>query len=119
MRFTKGHLRLSRKEIWNAREHIASCIYDGLLQFKNTERLGYPADISPNTWEEYLDKMLYSFKEISTDYANDPCKNYFGAKLTLKSDLERNQIKEERERYLEKIQEGLNLFSEYCMDLWD
>lgn len=117
MRFSKGHLRLSCKEIWNAGEHIAKCIYDGLLQFKNTERLGYPADISPNTWEEYLDKMLYSFKEISTDYANDPCKNYFGDKL--KSDLERNQIKEEHKRYLEKIQEGLNLFSEYCMDLWD
>lgn len=61
--------------------------------------------------------MLYSFKEISTDYANDPRKNYFSDKL--KSDLERNQIKEETERYLEKIQEGLNLFSEYCMDLWD
>lgn len=37
MRFTKGHLRLSHKEIWNAGEHIASCIYDGLLQFKNSE----------------------------------------------------------------------------------
>ena len=116
MRITKGHLRFSGKEIWNLNVHLAKCIYDGLLQFKNAERLGYPADISPNTWEEYLDKMLYSFKEISTDYANDPRKNYFNE---LKSDLERNQIKEECERYLEKIQEGLNLFSEYCMDLWD
>ena len=112
MRYTKGHLRLSHKEIWNAREHIASCIYDGFLQFKNAKRLGYPADISPKIWEEYLDKMLYSFKEISTNYKNDPRKIYF-------NELEKVNILEETKKCLEQIKEGLNLFSKYCMNLWD
>lgn len=57
MRFTKGHLRLAHKEIWNAGEHIADCI------------------------NEYLDKMLFSFKEISNCYKNDPCEIYFRENL--------------------------------------
>ena len=81
MRFSKGHLRLSHREIWNAGERIAACIYDGLLQFKNSERLGCPADLTSIEWNEYLDKMLFSFKEISTHYKNDPYKIYFKEEL--------------------------------------
>lgn len=77
MRIMNGHLRFSSKEIWNLGEHIATCIYDGILQFKNAERKSYPGDISSKTWEEYLDKMLFSFKEISTFYKNDPLEIYF------------------------------------------
>ena len=146
MRFSKGHLRLSHREIWNAGEHIAACIYDGLLQFKNSERLGCPADISPKIWEEYLDKMLYSFKEISTNYKNDPYKIYFKEELkkgfyNIKVDdngrllekvkipdldavddpcnTERTEIEKKSKEYFDKIKEGLSLFSKYYMDLWD
>ena len=81
MRFTKGHLRLSHKDIWNAGERIASCIYDSLLQFKNSERVGYPVDLTADKWNKYLDKMLFSFKEISTCYKNDPYEIYFRENL--------------------------------------
>ena len=135
MRFSKGHLRLSHKEIWNAGEHIASCIYDGLLQFKKSERVGYPVDLTADKWNEYLDKMLFSFKEISTRYKNDPYEIYCREELKkgvynidyndLESaklpddDAEFEQVKKESEMYFKKIKEGLNLFSKYYMDLWD
>ena len=135
MRFTKGHLRLSHKEIWNAGEHIASCIYDSLLQFKNSERVGYPTDLTADKWNKYLDKMLFSFKEISTRYKNDPYEIYTrenlnkgfynidyndleNAKLP-DDDAEFEQVKKESEMYFKRIKEGLNLFSKYYMDLWD
>ena len=135
MRFTKGYLRLAHKEIWNAWEHIASCIYDGLLQFKNSERVGYPVDLTAEKWNKYLDKMLFSFKEISTHYKNDPYEIYTrenlkkgfynidyndleNAKLP-DDDAECAQVKKESEMYFKRIKEGLNLFSKYFMDLWD
>lgn len=128
MRITKGHLRLSHTEIWNAGEHIAACIYDGILQFKNSERVCYPADLTADKWNECLDKMLFSFKEISTNYKNDPWEIYFREELKkglykIKIDDSRNtkrtEIEKESEMYFKKIKEGLNLYSKYYMDLWD
>ena len=135
MRFSKGHLRLSHKEIWNAGEHIAACIYDGILQFKNSERVGYPVDLTADKWNKYLDKMLFSFKEISTRYKNDPYEIYSREELKkgfynidyndLESaklpddDAEFEQVKKESEKYFKRIKEWLNLFSKYYMDLWD
>lgn len=110
MRIAKGHLRFSQKEIWNLKEYLAACIYDGLLQFKNTKRLCYPSDITPEIWEEYLDKMLFSFKEISTDCENDPLEKYFNEDFS--EDAERERIHEEVIKYY-------SLFSKYCLDLWD
>lgn len=127
MRFTKGHLRLSGKEVWNLKTHLASCIYDSLLQFKNLDRTSYPSDISSEKWEEYLDKMLFSFKEISTNYKNDPLEIYVKGKIKLSeiftedfsSNAERTLVMNDSKKYFDKIKEGLNLFSKYFNDLWD
>ena len=126
MRFSKGHLRLSHREIWNAGEHIAACIYDGLLQFKNSERHGYPVDLTADKWDECLDKMLFSFKEISTNYKNDPYEIYFRKQLKKGLDsgddpscCELTEIKKASKKYFDKIKEGLSLYSKYYMDLLD
>ena len=126
MRYTKGHLRLSVKEVWNLKAHLASCIYDCLLQFKNLDRTSYPSDISLEIWEEYLDKMLFSFKEISSNFKNDPLEIYSKDKNLsdiftedFSSDDERTLVMEDSKKYFDKIQEGLNLFSKYFNDLWD
>ena len=126
MRYTKGHLRLSVKEVWNLKTHLASCIYDCLTQFKNLDRTSCPSDISPETWEEYLDKMLFSFKEISTDYKNDPLEIRIKDKNLseiftedFSSNSERTLVMKDSKKYFDKIQEGLNLFSKYFNDLWD
>ena len=126
MRIAKGHFRRSHKEIWNAGERIASCIYDGILQFKNSERVGYPADLTADKWDECLDKMLFSFKEISTNYKNDPYEIYFRKQLKKGLDsvddsscCELTEIKKASKKYFDKIKEGLSLFSKYYMDLLD
>ena len=126
MRYTKGHLKLSVKEVWNLKAHLASCIYDCLLQFKNLDRTSYPSDISLEIWEEYLDKMLFSFKEISSNFKNDPLEIYSKDKNLseiftedFSSDAERTLVMSESKKYFDKINEGLNLFSKYFNDLWD
>lgn len=126
MRYTKGHLKLSVKEVWNLKTHLASCIYDCLAQFKNLDRTSCPSDISPETWEECLDKMLFSFKEISTNYKNDPFEIHVKDKnlsdiftKAFSSNSERTLVMPESKKYFDKIQEGLNLFSKYFNDLWD
>ena len=126
MRFTKGHLKLSVKEVWNLKTHLASCIYDSLLQFKNLERTSCPSDISPETWEEYLDKMLFSFKEISTNYKNDPFEIHVKDKNLseiftedFSSNSERTLVMNDSKKYFDTIKEGLNLFSKYFNSLWD
>ena len=126
MRFTKGHLRLSGKEVWNLKAHLASCIYDSLLQFKNLDRTSYPSDIYAEQWEEYLDKMLFSFKEISMNYKNDPLEIYTKDKKLseiftedFSSKAEITLVMKDSKKYFDKIEEGLNLFSKYFDDLWD
>ena len=126
MRYTKGHLKFSVKEIWNLKLHLASCIYDCLLQFKNLDRTSYPSDISGERWEEYLDKMLFSFKEISSNFKNDPLEIHVKDKSLSEifteddsNDAERTLVISDSKKYFDKIQEGLNLFSKYYNDLWD
>ena len=121
MRFAKGHLRFSRKENWNLNKHLALCIHDGLLQFKNSDRMGHPGDISEEIWEEYLDKMLYSFEEISIYHKHDPYEIYFkeNGKKEYNDFEVPDTVLEESKKYKEKIKEGLDLFSKYYMDLWD
>lgn len=126
MRLTKGHLKLSGKEVWNLKAHLASCIYDSLLQFKNLDRMSCPGDISPEQWEEYLDRMLFSFKEISMNYENDPLEIYSKGKTLseifseeFSSNTERTSVVKDSKKYFDKIKEGLNLFSKYFNDLWD
>ena len=133
MRITKGHLRLLHKDIWNAGERIASCIYNSLLRIKNSERVGYPVDLTAEKWNECLDKMLFSFKEISTNYKNVPYEIYFRENLKKEfSDFEADEnnclidkieipdyVFENSKKYFESIKEGLNLYSKYYMNLWD
>ena len=133
MRFTKGHLRLSHEEIWNAGERVASCIYDSLSQLKNSERVGYPVNLTADKWNKYLDKMLFSFKEISTQYKNDPFEIYFRENLKKEfSDFEVDEnnclidkieipdyVFENSKMYFKRIKEGLSLYSKYYMDLLD
>ena len=70
--------------------------------------------------------MLFSFKEISSNFKNDPLEIRFKDKALseiftedFSSDAERTLVMEDSKKYFDKIQEGLNLFSKYFNDLWD
>jgi hypothetical protein len=104
---------------------LALIILPCLIQLKNTQQ-GMPVikevDIDPNQesfdfdddlesmqyekntiiWNEIMDKMIWSFQQLTVDYKNG---------VNIKSDA--------RPLYEERIQEGLTLFGTYYLALWD
>lgn len=88
-------------EAWNLDETISRFILPRLTYYKDIHT-GYPQDCSYEQFEEYLDKMIYSFLYIAQ-----------GKHYDLSLDIN------ERKQQLQKVQEGLNLFSKYFMSLWD
>lgn len=88
-------------EIWNLDETIARFILPRLTYYKDIHT-GYPQDCSCEQFEKYLDKMIYAFLYIASRKHYD-----------LSFDINK------RKQQLEKVQEGLDLFSKYFMSLWD
>jgi len=104
---------------------LALIILPCLIQLKNTQQ-GMPVikevDIDPNQesfdfgddlesmqyeknttiWNEIMDKMIWSFQQLTVDYKNG---------VNIKSDA--------RPLYEERLQEGLALFGTYYLALWD
>jgi hypothetical protein len=104
---------------------LALVILPCLIQLKNTQQ-GMPVikevDIDPNQesfdfdddlesmqyekntmiWNEIMDKMIWSFQQLTVDYKNG---------VNIKSDA--------RPLYEERLQEGLTLFGTYYLALWD
>ena len=79
-----------KSECWNLDITIAKFILPRLKYFRETT-ISYPqADMGLDGWHEILDKMIYSFDEILKDDSTDQ----------------------------DKIQEGLELFAKYYMNLW-
>jgi len=82
-------------ETWNLDRSLAKLILPRLKRYKEIS-IAFPADLTEVQWNEYLDKMIFSF-EFSASKHGD----YSG------SDDE-----------YEKYQEGLDLFAEYYTMLW-
>jgi hypothetical protein len=104
---------------------LALIILPCLIQLKNTQQ-GMPvikeSDVDPNqelfdfgddlesmqyeknmkVWNEIMDKMIWSFQQLTVDYKNG---------VNIKSDA--------RPLYEERLQEGLTLFGTYYLALWD
>lgn len=126
--------KYSPTQLWNLDYYLAKHIYYALKQFKAMERHGYPgcygAD-TPEKWEEILDKMLWSFKEISEDFKNQPLFSRKDTDSFFKKDENGNtiwsfnednntdKVLKDREDYYNKIEEGLMLFGKYFCHLWD
>lgn len=131
MRISRGRLVLSKNEIWNANVHLAKITRDILVQFKESKRVGYPGRLSTSAeWDEVIDAMIFSFSEICKDFPNDPIVVYLQnhRTLTVKFDVDKNgklldeipeSVKEDSQAYNKKIENGLDLYAEYFMDLWD
>ena len=79
-----------KSECWNLDITIAKFILPRLKYFRETT-ISYPDnDKGMDGWHEILDKMIYSFDEILKDDSTDQ----------------------------DKIQEGLELFAKYYVNLW-
>lgn len=90
------------KDTWCLDVTIARYILPRLRLFKKLNN-GYPISFTPETWNEELDKMIWSFEKIA-----DEKNSYYNINLT----------KKENEETIKKIREGLDSFSKYYFDLW-
>ena len=110
-KFFKQRIRcgFSDDELWGLELTIAEFCLPRLIRFKEI-KCSYPGDgISEIDWDEILDKIIYSFEEIIRE--SDP---FYDQEVEINKEyLEKRKIK------IEKIQEGLDLFAKYFMNLWD
>ena len=92
-------------EIWNLCDTVAMFILPRLKRFKEVNK-GYPAELTPEGWDEVIEKMIYAFEHSEYEDLDYDGKNWFELPET-----EKNEI-------LCKITEGLNLFARHFFDLW-
>jgi hypothetical protein len=68
-------------------------------------------ELGHKTWREYLDKMIWSFEQIQEFDRNSQFFIYKDGKKTFD--------KAAYDTYYQRIQEGLDLFAKYYLNLWD
>lgn len=144
-----GSIRFKSVEIWNLYSTFSRIILAGLKRFKRARRWGHPGDMTPEEWEAKLDEMIWVFNECDKDFPNDPHTIWFNREYDkyMKEhpgeetfDLipieDKNgkinsygyhdklpntpkEIWEERKLYNQRIQDGLKMFAECYLNLWD
>ena len=93
-KFLKQRLErgFDESETWSLYNTIASFIVPRLKTFKDIN-ICHPPEISPNDWDNILDKMIRGFELVdNSDFLS--------------------------EEESEEVREGLNLFTEYFFALW-
>jgi hypothetical protein len=119
-------------DMWNLDHSLALVILPLLKKFRSSERWGHPPTIeNMEEWNKILDKMIWSFKQLVDD--DNDCQFHSGVidfvfvpnPETGRSRMEHGPNHtgkydfEGHMAHREKIQEGLNLFSQQFMYLWD
>lgn len=143
----KTNYKFKPGQIWNADYTMAEFIYQMLKQYKKMERDTYPmADgiDSPEEWEKLLKSFIKTFKSILHDYDDSPLNKAYAKllkkhpkALKTKSIKKANgcyetkykhrklidkyitaDVKEADERYYKEINENLQLFGKYFLNIW-
>lgn len=135
-------VKIDDYDTWNLDYTLALIILPALKAYKNNHDSSYPGDLkSHEEWEAVLDKMIWSFENIATDYEEDEFytevigKIYFPEPKRDQKPYDKNHwwthfgfnrsfshMRFDSEGYTkhrEKVQEGLNLFGKYFRNLWD
>lgn len=98
----KGLSKIREEELWSLDVTLAKYILPRLIKFKDINDMSYPSEFeSHEKWHEIIDKMIYSFKYIIK-----------------RNDGMLGNLEEEKKRR-EKYKEGMRLFAEHFIDLWD
>ena len=98
------------KEVWNLDYTISEWIVPRLKLFKERKH-SYPCNLTSEEWDVILDKIILAF-ELGGQDPLDLYDDIFW------KDMNKYNKKVE-EDYIAKINEGLDLFKEYYLDLWD
>lgn len=134
--------KFTDQETWNIGFVLARHIYAGLIQFKANNINSFPYGFnSIEEWHNTLDKMIWSFREISQDYPSLPYNIEFNKwyeqrrknhEMIFSINLSENgktgvsigfvytdDLKTRDLEYQEKLNEGKELFAKYIENLWD
>lgn len=102
LRKKRGLSKIRKEELWGLDVTLAKYILPRLIKFKDINNMSYPSNFENHEeWHKTIDKMIYSFEYVIE-------RNY-----KIYKDLE------EEKKIYEKYKEGMQLFSEHFMDLWD
>ena len=105
-KLTRGYSDL---EVWNLNDTFCIWILPRLKYFRK-HTIAYPPDLTPEKWDEILDKMILAF-ELYLDDSDDNYEIDKNGKYTI-PDLEKMKLEGE------KIWEGFRLFGQYLRYLW-
>jgi len=83
-------------DTWNLEYETAKFIYPRLVRYREVNN-GYPAELTPEVWDEYLDDMIYAFAA----YARGNWNWYKGEDLDI-----------------DRVERGIQLFADFYHDLW-
>ena len=98
-------IQIDEWDTWNMDYTLSLLIVPMLNQLKEDGH-GYPATLNSfEEWHEILDKMIWSFEQTKGEYESS-----YGLALN---------NNEEYKVYMNRVQEGFDLFGKYYMSLWD
>ena len=126
----------SSSDIWSLDYAIARRVLPMLIAFRKADKMGVPTTMfeepfkteysdeehkkADKKWNDILDKMIYAFKYVVYDGAwggGDEHREELGIKLEEGSD--RKYEKKSWEEANKRHKEGMKLFAEHFMSLWD
>lgn len=97
----------SDRQIWSLDITVAKFVIPRLKRLKETS-LGYPMPFNSMIgWHRAIDKMIWSFEHVLTDYGSAECHS---SNRKLWNFIEAKNMK--------KFDEGMNLFAKHYKDLW-
>lgn len=106
-KWLKAHgLWVNPKDTWSMDITFANYIIPRLKLFKKVNN-GYPNELTPQLWDEYIDKMIKSF---------EMCRDNHFIEVFPGEPIEK--FKERSRKQEQEIQEGLQLFAKYFQALW-
>lgn len=136
----KEEVIINSWDSYSAYHTMSLIIHPLLIDFKK-KSIGVPSSFIPDDysdknhkkvlkeWKIVIDKMIWSFDQIKKDFPGENKafkKN--GKKFSMKKDDETNGStitetgfsfdKEKYDEYYKKVQEGIDLFAKYYINLW-
>ena len=131
-RYQQIRYGVSNEECWNMDCTFTKFILPRLKHFKKMKRYGYPPSITPEKWEEIIDELIWTFEYmLDTDQFNpmplfkregisiDDYVSYVKKERTPAEDLAWQGYVEHSRKLEERRKEGMQLFANYYVYLWD
>ena len=135
----KIRVRIDKWDTWDCAHTLSHIVLPMLKQYKETTH-GYPGDLTEQLWDEILDKMIWSFDQHNRDEPDEPILDmgeYLGSTeidravgeikmVKTLSKWSKQNTQEEIDKwkvdykaYVERLDEGFQLFGKWFRNIWD